>query len=271
MSSGRPPAGGPEDSLTPLGAWATVNPIFVIRPDWRRAGAPRRWPAGLGLLFVTGLIGSVFAYQISTFAVRSGFENTLETTLSEYSLAGQFVLIALFAPLLEEAIYRLAVSAPLRLNALGAAGVLGALSFVGGGVSAAVAAAVFASIAVAACVLWAQARAAGDEATRSLGTDASPPQTWRALVERWWADSPQWPVWCSIAAFGLVHLNNFEVQWSVAAIVSVPLVVSPQLWLGLMFTIARVRYGWWAGVGLHATHNLAVWGFDTALNGGVLA
>ena len=271
MNSGRPPAGGPEDSLTPHGVWATVSPFFVIRPDWRRAAAPRRWPAGLGLLFVFGLIGAVIAYQIATIAVRSGFENTLETTLSEFSLAGQFVLIALFAPLFEETVYRLAVSAPLRLGALGAAGAMGALSFVGGGVSAAVAAAVFASIAVAACVLWAQALAAGGEAARSLGTDASPPHTWRAVVERWWAGSPHWPVWCSIAAFGLVHLHNFEVQWSLAAIVSVPLVVSPQLWLGLMFTIARVRYGWWAGVGLHATHNLAVWGVATALDGAVLA
>ena len=255
----------------PQGAWATVSPSFVIRPDWRRAAVPRRWLAGLGLLFVTGLIGSLIAYQISSFAARSGFENTLETTLREYSLAGQFVLVALFAPLLEEVVYRLAVSAPLRLGALGAAGVLGALSFVGGGVSAAVAAAVFASIAVAACVLWAQARAAGGGSTRADGTNASPPQTWRAVVERWWSESPQWPVWCSIAAFGLVHLNNFEVQWSITAIMSVPLVVSPQMWLGLMFTIARVRYGWWAGVGLHAAHNLAVWGFGTAVNGAVVA
>ena len=269
MSSGWPPAGGPEDSATPRGAWATVNPSFVIRPDWRRAAAPRRWPAGLGLLFVAGLVGSFVAYQISSLAVGSRFENTLETTLVEYSLAGQFVLVALFAPLFEEVVYRLAVSAPLRLGALGAVGVLGALSFVGGGVSAAVAAAVFASVAVAACVLWAQALTARGGTSSSLGPDASPLPTWRAVVERWWSDSPQWPVWCSIAAFGLVHLNNYEVQWSVAAIVSVPLVVSPQLWLGLMFTIARVRYGWWAGVGLHAAHNLAVWGLDAALNSGV--
>ena len=35
--------------------------------------------------------------------------------------------------------------------------------------------------------------------------------------------------------------------------------------VGLMFTIARVRYGFSAAVGLHAVHNLTVWTLATSI------
>ena len=63
----------------------------------------------------------------------------------------------------------------------------------------------------------------------------------------------------------MVHLSNYDVTWSFATMAVAPLVVGPQIWLGLMFTIARVRYGWWAGLVLHAFHNLAVWSVSSAL------
>lgn len=260
----------PAGPRPPTGVWATVSPRYGVWPDWQRSLAPRKWPAGLPLLFVLGLVGAIVAFRISSIlAAPVGYENTLENTLDEYSLAGQFVLVALLAPLIEEVVYRLPLTASLRLGTLGAAGVLGALSLVGAGPGSAVLAAAFAVIAAGACVLWAQslfsARSGADATTQET------PKTWRAVVERWWARNPRWPVWIAIAAFGLVHLNNFDVQWSLWAVIAAPLVVSPQLWLGLMFTTARVRYGWWAGLTLHIVHNLAIWGTDAALGGAVLA
>ena len=81
----------------------------------------------------------------------------------------------------------------------------------------------------------------------------------REQAEGWWRRNPRWVVWGFALWFGLVHLVNFEIDWSVAAVLAAPIMVLPQIWLGLMFTIARVRYAWWAGLVLHAGHNLTVW------------
>ncbi|MCH1614731.1 MAG: CPBP family glutamic-type intramembrane protease, partial [Acidimicrobiales bacterium] len=85
-------------------------------------------------------------------------------------------------------------------------------------------------------------------------------------AENWWRNNPKWPIWIAVTIFGLVHLVNFEVDWTIGAILAAPFVVSPQLWLGLIFTIGRVRYGWFAGLGLHAAHNLTVWTLSTLIS-----
>jgi len=42
--------------------------------------------------------------------------------------------------------------------------------------------------------------------------------------------------------------------------------VLPQIWLGLVFTVARVRFGFWAAIVVHALHNLSVWSLATAIS-----
>ena len=81
----------------------------------------------------------------------------------------------------------------------------------------------------------------------------------RARVEDRWERFPAWPIWGFSVLFALTHLVNFDIEWSVVAVLAIPIAVGPQLWLGLMFSIGRVRYGWWAGLAVHAAHNLTVW------------
>ena len=242
------------------GLWRTISPRFAVCPDWRAAANQRRWPGGLALLFAMGLGGSVALLALAWLASKSGYVNTLGAELEKLALAEQLFVVALYAPLAEELMFRLALTARPRWGVLAAACALGVLNFVG---SRGPAAAIFAVVALASVALWAQALVAGRAGVHA----ASEPQShaWGDSVACWWAAHPRWPVWCSVAAFGLVHLANYDVAWTAVTVAVAPLVVSPQMWLGLMFTIARVRYGWWAGLVLHACHNLTVWSVASAI------
>ncbi len=244
--------------------WSTISPRFGVHPDWRTAASRKRWPGGLALLFVLGLGGSLVLLAASLLAARTGYDNTPIVELLDRPVVEQLVLVVLFAPLIEELVFRLALAARLRLGVLAAAAAFGLVNFAGGDGPVMVVAAVFALIVLLSGALWIQSLVAGVTRPEAGGEPGAGPPAWRDSVARWWEAHPRWPVWCSIAAFGTVHLANYDVAWSVAAVVVAPLVVSPQIWLGLMFTIARVRYGWWAGLVLHAFHNLAVWSVTTA-------
>ena len=244
--------------------WSTISPRFGVHPDWRTAASRKRWPGGLALLFVLGLGGSLVLLAASLLAARTGYDNTPIVELLDRPVVEQVVLVVLFAPLIEELVFRLALAARLRLGVLAAAAAFGLVNFAGGDGPVMVVAAVFALIVLLSGALWIQSLVAGVARPEAGGEPGAGPPAWRDSVARWWEAHPRWPVWCSIAAFGTVHLANYDVAWSVAAVVVAPLVVSPQIWLGLMFTIARVRYGWWAGLVLHAFHNLAVWSVTTA-------
>ncbi|WP_419909136.1 type II CAAX prenyl endopeptidase Rce1 family protein [Candidatus Poriferisodalis sp.] len=218
------------------------------------------------MLFFIGLGGSIVLLMVSFAAGSVGFENTLADELLERSVMEQFLLVALFAPVLEEFLFRLALVGRLRLGMLAAVGAVGFVNFVFGDGAVLAVAALFGAVAIASGVLWIQSLIVG-VAHADRDRDAAPAnRAWRDGAARWWASHPRWPMWIALAAFGLVHLSNYDVNWSASAVVVVPLVVSPQLWLGLMFTIARVRYGWWAGLVLHAIHNLAVWGVSSLLS-----
>lgn len=249
--------------------WSTISPRFGAYPDWLSAAHRRRWPGGLALLFVLGLGGSLVLLAASLLAARTGYVNTLGSELLERSLVAQWMLVVVLAPVVEELVFRLLLAERLRLGVLAATGAFGVLNFACGEGPVVVVAAVFALMLLTSGTLWIQSLAMGctAEAARHDADDdtALRPATWHDSAARWWAAHPRWPVWCSIAAFGIVHLANYDVAWSFAAVVVAPLVVSPQIWLGLMFTIARVRYGWWAGLVLHAFHNLAVWSVTSAL------
>lgn len=243
--------------------WSTISPRFGASPDWRAAANRRHWPGGLALLFVVGLGGALVLLAVSRLAVRTGYDDAPIVELLDRPLIEQWALVVLWAPVIEELVFRLPLTARLRLGLLAIAGALGLLFFAGGDGPVIVIAAVFALIVLLSGALWIQSLIVGVGRPDTLGETG--PGTWCDSVARWWEAHPHWPVWFSIAAFGVVHLANYDVSWTVATIVVAPLVVSPQIWLGLMFTIARVRYGWWAGLVLHAFHNLAVWSVTSAL------
>lgn len=245
--------------------WSTISPRFGAYPDWRTAANRQRWPKGLGLLFALGLGGALVLLVASQLSARTGYDNTPIVELLDRPLVEQMVRVVLFAPVIEELVFRLALAARLRLGVLAAASAFGLLSFAGGDGPVMVVAAVFALVVLMSGALWIQSLVVGMARPKPGGDSGAAPATWRDSVARWWAAHPRWPVWCSIAAFGIVHLANYDVAWSFATVVVAPLVVSPQIWLGLMFTIARVRYGWWAGLVLHAFHNLAVWSVTSAV------
>lgn len=258
----------PADAGAPGGVWSTIHPRFALRPDWHRSATPRLWPAGLALLFLVGLGGSIALLMVSFAAGSVGFENTLADELLELPVVEQFVLVALFAPVLEEFLFRLPLAGRLRVGMLAAVGAVGFVNFVLGDGAVLAVAALFGAVTIACGVLWIQSLIAGvaHSDRDGNGEAARANRRWRDGAARWWESHPRWPMWIALAAFGLVHLSNYDVSWSPVAVVVVPLVVSPQLWLGLMFTIARVRYGWWAGLILHAVHNLAVWGVSSLLS-----
>ena len=112
-----------------MGVWNTISPRFGLRPDWHRAGARGRWPAGLAALFAIGLGGSIVLLFVSFAAGRVGFENTLPDELLELPALGQFFLVALYAPLLEEFLFRLPLAGRLRLGMCAAVGAVGLVNF----------------------------------------------------------------------------------------------------------------------------------------------
>lgn len=57
--------------------------------------------------------------------------------------------------------------------------------------------------------------------------------------------------WISSIVFGFLHVFNYEDPIRLA----VALMVVPQLIAGMMFGYVRVRYGMWANITQHATHN----------------
>ena len=58
----------------------------------------------------------------------------------------------------------------------------------------------------------------------------------------------------SALLFGLVHLVNYEI--SPAILLFSPIIVAPQIVLGLIIGFLRVRYGFWTGFMMHSFHNL---------------
>ena len=259
---GTPPA----DADAPEGVWSTINPRFGVRPDWRTAASRKTWPGGLTLLFVIGLGGSIALLFVSLAATQTGFESTLEEQLLSEPLLTQLILVAVVAPLFEETAFRLALTARPPTGRLALSGATGFVYFAFGGVLSKIVAALFALIAVAAFMLWVQSTIAGIERGDPIDPGERPRRSWSERAGRWWSAHPRLIIWCSIGVFGLVHVNNYDVRVHLASILVAPLVVSPQLWVGLTFTIARVRYGWWAGLALHALHNFAVWSVTSALN-----
>ena len=215
-----------------------IGPRFIVAPDWVSMPEPRRLLSGLIKLLGIGFLGSLLAWQIfGALAALAGYESVLEAELEQWSLTEQFILVVLLAPVLEETIYRLPLQRQFQPGLIALSLATGALFFTS----------------VGSAFFWIMlviAAAVGSLTTRTQ---------LRGIIQDRWMTDARIPVWSATLVFGLVHIVNFDVDWSIYAVLVAPLVVSPQLWLGLMFTIARVRYGWWAGLLLHATHNGLIW------------
>ena len=218
----------------------SISPRFIVSPDWVPMPEPRRLLRGLAALFGIGFLGSVVAWQIfGALSEVAGYESVLEAELERWSLTQQLILVVLLAPVLEETIYRLPLQRQFRPGLIALSLTIGALLFT----------------AVGSALFWIIFGLAILVASLELlkGWES------RTAIEARWSQDARIPIWSATLVFGLVHIANFDVDWSIYAVLAAPLVVSPQLWLGLMFTIARVRYGWWAGLLLHATHNGLIW------------
>lgn len=220
----------------------TIGPRFILDPDWDEMPQPRGVVSGLAKLLGIGFLGSVIAWQIfSALSDAAGYENILESELEQWSTTEQLILIVVIAPLLEETIYRLPLQRRFHPGLISLSLIAGALFFSTAG----------------SVIFWLVLLAA-----TAAGLVAFKPEL-RERVQKQWSANPRIPIYLVTLIFGLIHIVNFEVEWTIFSVLIAPLVVSPQIWLGLMFTIARVRYGWWAGLVLHATHNGLIWSISS--------
>lgn len=60
----------------------------------------------------------------------------------------------------------------------------------------------------------------------------------------------------SALLFGLVHLVNYEISPTI--LLFSPILVAPQIVLGLIIGFLRLRYGFWTGFMMHSFHNLFI-------------
>ena len=222
-----------------------VGPQFILNPDWSEMPRPRRMTRGLLKLWGLGFLGSIILWQLfGRLSEAAGYENILESELEQWSVAEQFLLVVVLAPLFEELIYRLPLQARFRPALVTLSLVAGAIFFAGAN----------------GIAFWLILLLAVIASVTAFSSDL------RAAVETWWEKNPRAVIYIVTLIFGLIHIVNFDVDWSLPALLVAPLVVSPQIWLGLMFTIARVRFGWLAGLALHAAHNGFIWSVSTAIS-----
>ena len=222
----------------------TIGPKYILNPDWDPMPEPRGVTRGLAKLLGLGFLGSILLWQIFwRLSDAAGYENILESELEQWSAVEQFVLIVVLAPVFEELIYRLPLQSHFRPSRVVLSLLAGAIFFAG-------------TNSLAFWVIMSLGAAVG-AVTFSSGK--------RQIVENWWRKNPRAVIYIVTLIFGLIHIVNFDVEWSIFALLVAPLVVSPQIWLGLMFTIARIRYGWWAGLVLHAAHNGFIWSISSAV------
>lgn len=226
--------------------WRTVSPAFVLRPNWEPAAAPRTWPVGLLLLWAMGLAGSFALVPLVRLVTEGRFVSELNEEINEALGEGQVWVLALIvvvsAPLAEEFIFRFPLTHNARPGMVAASLVGGAIwlgvltqSWVG------------APFGVAAII---------------FGALALELRKGRVSFE-WWRRRPRIAIYVSVVAFGFVHGPNYTtdglLNW-----LWLPVLVSPQLWIGLMFVIARVRYGFGVAFAHHAIHNGLVFVFIVA-------
>ncbi|MCY3891859.1 MAG: CPBP family glutamic-type intramembrane protease [Acidimicrobiaceae bacterium] len=231
-------------------AWRHLNPVVLVRPDWKRCHSPRHIAQCL-LIFAALDFGGVVALGIFAevvLAIGDVGSRFAATTIDPSWLVWTLLLLV-YAPLGEEAMCRWPIAQRPRAFLLlpgvyiAVAGITGfpdAAQYLGAGI-----------------LLDAVAIAVG----LGLHLLSGRVRVLAAIdqhVDRWLLRWPAVPVWLMISCFALAHLARYEIDWSVTAILVIPVVVLPWLWFGALASIVRIRFGWWSAVMLHAAVNLVV-------------
>ncbi|MEO5640375.1 MAG: CPBP family glutamic-type intramembrane protease [Sphingomicrobium sp.] len=216
------------------GEWAR----FVLRPvlplERERFGARAVGEVGQ-LLSLNVLIDLVLVVGLSWLATRLGIKTPEFGELKQYGPVVTLAVGALGLPILEECVFRGWLTGKRRmlwlvLVLMGAVGSLLLLKLVsGGGQYKAIVLVLIGWTVVVGLTLW---RAKGE-------------------APAWFARAFPGLFFASAVMFGLAHVSNYDLSrpWLL-----LPFVV-PQTIAGLIFGFARVRYGMWANIALHATSN----------------
>jgi membrane protease YdiL (CAAX protease family) len=77
---------------------------------------------------------------------------------------------------------------------------------------------------------------------------------YRIQISAFWVANFKWIYWILASVFGLIHLGNYDGSWS-SFMIFWPVLCIHQAVGGLLHGYARMRYGFWYGVALHATNN----------------
>ena len=231
------------------GLWSDVNLRTLLRPDWQRCGIGwHRW-VGFGvswaLLNVAVLPLLFFAGAIADLV--TAIESRAATVESGVSPLAFIAFVVLIIPLDEEAIFRWPRTHRPRTYLCLPAVVATAYS---------------------AARMWRPEPEIvfgplSDVAILGIGIGLHllggkvPCLThFDHIVGDWWQRRPAVPVWMLISAFTLSHLTRFDIQWNSPGVLAIPLILLPWFWSGIVLSTARIRFGWWQAVGLHASGNL---------------
>ena len=228
--------------------WHHLNPLVLVRPDWGRCRSPRHIAQCLlifaALDFGGGVALGIFAEVV--LAIGDVGSRFAETTIDPSWLVWTLLLLV-YAPLGEEAMCRWPIAQRpqtflllpgIYIAVVGITGFLDVDLYVG-------------------ILLDVIAIAVG----LGLHLLSGRVQVLAAIdqrVDRWLLRWPAVPIWLMISCFALAHLARYEIDWSVTAVLVIPVVVLPWLWFGALASIVRIRFGWWSAVMLHAAVNLVV-------------
>jgi hypothetical protein len=225
------------------GEWARFVARPVLPVERERFGA-RAVSEVAQLLSLNVLIDLVLVVGLSWLATRLGIKTPEFKELTQYGPVVTLAAGALGLPILEECVFRGWLTGRRKVLALSLVLIAAVLSLValkfvvGPG-----------QIKAIALVLTAWTLVAGLVAWRSRGG-----------APAWFARAFPALFFGSALLFGLAHITNYDLArpWLL-----LPFVV-PQTIAGLIFGFARVRYGMWANVALHATSNALFLGLSLA-------
>ncbi len=215
--------------------WAAFRQ-FLARPRLPERTAPV--PAGImGVLrlFVLDAVLMMTIGLIASLVLLTGFEIP-ENSLEQLALTPTWIAIIIIgAPLTEELMFRSWLSGRPGHLVAGFAGIAALLGLpllaASGDAGGMIALALLAVLVLGAALsLW----------------------RWRAAPPlRWFGMAFPAIFWLVAVLFALIHLVNYE---AAGFLTLLPLVI-PQFIAGTLFGYARVRYGLWASIALHALHN----------------
>lgn len=231
--------------------------MVLFRPDWVLCDSRLHRAQGLVLLVIIAFAGVVPLAFVSAFAQGFGdFGDRVVRSGPEVTLLVLIVLLVVDAPLREEAICRWpGVARPrtfLLLPGLAIA-CMGITGIPDPGMNYGIRLLIDLGILGAAYGLhrW-------SDRIRILNAIDR-------RCDRLWQRMPALPVWLLVVCFGLAHLVRFEIEWTLATVQALPFVVLPWMWGGAVMSLARIRFGWWSAVAVHAGHNSAVLALGTIL------